>query len=51
MISHRLSVMRECEFVIVLDRGKVVEIGNHASLMQRNGLYAYLYNQQENEKL
>lgn len=46
-ISHRLSFMRECDMVIVLDKGKIVEIGTHESLMKRGGLYAYLYKQQE----
>lgn len=51
MISHRLSVMRDCDLVITIDKGKVIEMGNHDSLMKKNGLYAYLYNQQEEERL
>jgi subfamily B ATP-binding cassette protein HlyB/CyaB len=50
-IAHRLSVMRDCDMVIVIDRGKIVETGNHESLMQTNGLYAYLYKQQEEHRL
>jgi subfamily B ATP-binding cassette protein HlyB/CyaB len=50
-IAHRLAVMRDCDMVIVMDRGKVVELGTHASLIQKNGLYAYLYNQQEECRL
>jgi len=50
-IAHRLSVMRDCDVVIVLDRGKVVETGTHASLMNEAGLYAYLYRQQEENRL
>jgi ATP-binding cassette, subfamily B, bacterial HlyB/CyaB len=50
-IAHRLSVMRDCDLVLVLDRGNVVETGNHKSLMTRDGLYAYLYKQQEEERL
>jgi subfamily B ATP-binding cassette protein HlyB/CyaB len=50
-IAHRLSVMRDCDLVIVLDRGKIAEMGNHESLMQQNGLYAYLYQQQEEHRL
>jgi len=50
-IAHRLSVMRDCDMVIVIDRGKIVEIGNHESLMQKDGLYAYLYKQQEETRL
>ncbi|MFA6413634.1 MAG: type I secretion system permease/ATPase [Syntrophales bacterium] len=50
-IAHRLSVMRDCDLVIVLDRGKIAETGNHESLMRQNGLYAYLYKQQEEHRL
>ena len=50
-IAHRLSVMRDCDLVIVLDKGKVMEQGTHASLMEAEGLYAYLYKQQEENRL
>jgi len=50
-IAHRLSVMRDCDMIIVIDRGKIVETGNHLSLMQKDGLYAYLYKQQEENRL
>jgi subfamily B ATP-binding cassette protein HlyB/CyaB len=50
-IAHRLSVMRDCDMVIVIDRGKIIETGNHVSLMQKDGLYAYLYKQQEENRL
>jgi ABC-type Na+ transport system ATPase subunit NatA len=46
-IAHRLSVMRECDVVIVIDRGKIVETGNHEILMKQGGLYSHLYRQQE----
>ncbi|OGC41922.1 peptidase C39 [candidate division WOR-3 bacterium RBG_13_43_14] len=50
-IAHRLSVMRDCDMVIVIDKGKIVETGKHESLMKKNGLYAYLYKQQEENRL
>ena len=50
-IAHRLSIMRECDVVIVIDRGQIVETGNHQSLMNQDGLYAYLYKQQEESRL
>ncbi len=50
-IAHRLSVIRDCEMIIVIDRGKIVETGNHESLMRKNSLYAYLYKQQEETRL
>ncbi|PKL51449.1 MAG: type I secretion system permease/ATPase [Nitrospira bacterium HGW-Nitrospira-1] len=45
-ISHRLSIMQQCNLIIVIDRGKVVESGTHESLMKKDGLYAHLYRQQ-----
>jgi subfamily B ATP-binding cassette protein HlyB/CyaB len=50
-IAHRLSIMRDCDMIIVIDRGKIVETGNHEALMQKDGLYAYLYKQQEENRL
>jgi subfamily B ATP-binding cassette protein HlyB/CyaB len=49
LIAHRLSSLKESDMIIVLDRGKIVETGNHHTLMQQAGLYAYLYKQQEGE--
>ncbi len=37
-IAHRLSIMRDCDMIIVIDRGKIVETGNHEALMQKDGL-------------
>ena len=50
-IAHRLSIMRDCDLIIVIDRGKIIETGNHHTLMQKDGLYAYLCKQQEDNKL
>ncbi len=44
IIAHRLTTVRNVDRIIVLDHGKIVEEGNHESLMQRNGYYARLYN-------
>lgn len=45
-IAHRLSTLREANRLIVLDRGKIVEMGNHAGLMAREGYYYRLYQAQ-----
>ncbi|MFF2015593.1 ABC transporter ATP-binding protein [Paenibacillus sp. NPDC058177] len=44
VIAHRLSTVREASRIIVLDQGTIVEEGTHDSLLERNGLYAQLYN-------
>src|SRR5581483_1728617 len=43
VIAHRLSTIREASRIVVLDGGKMVEIGNHDELLALNGVYANLY--------
>jgi ATP-binding cassette subfamily B protein len=45
--SHRLSIMREVDVIIVLDQGRLVERGTHDELVKRGGLYAELWRRQE----
>ncbi len=45
-IAHRLSTLREANRLVVLDRGSVVEVGNHEQLMAREGHYHALYQAQ-----
>ena len=43
LVTHRFSTVAAADLVVVLDRGKVVEVGTHAELVERDGHYAELY--------
>ncbi|MBR6712675.1 MAG: type I secretion system permease/ATPase [Selenomonadaceae bacterium] len=46
MIAHRLSTVRDCDAIIVIDKGRIIEAGTHDELMKRNGVYAKLHQAQ-----
>lgn len=46
IIAHRLSTIRYCDMIIVLDHGRLVEIGSHETLLAQKGRYAALYQAQ-----
>lgn len=45
-IAHRLSTLRQANRLIVFDRGKIIETGNHGALMAKQGFYFQLYQSQ-----
>ena len=47
IIAHRLSTVRRCDRIIVIEKGEIVEVGSHDELMAKKGNYYQLYSQQE----
>jgi ABC-type transport system involved in Fe-S cluster assembly fused permease/ATPase subunit len=50
VIAHRLSTVVHADEIVVLEAGQVVERGNHAVLLRKNGLYAEMWNRQAQER-
>ena len=46
VIAHRLSTIVDADLILVMDKGNIIEQGNHDSLMAQGGAYAELYNSQ-----
>jgi subfamily B ATP-binding cassette protein HlyB/CyaB len=46
IVAHRLSTVKDCDKIVVMDKGNIVEIGSHDMLMNKKGYYYNLYTQQ-----
>ncbi len=48
VIAHRLSTIVKADLICVLDKGQIVEQGNHQDYLEKHGIYAGLWRQQVN---
>jgi ATP-binding cassette subfamily B protein len=51
IVAHRISTVKEADLVVVLDEGRVAEVGSHDELLASGGVYTQLFREQalENE--
>ena len=45
-VAHRLSTLKSMDFIVVIDHGRVVQIGSHSELLEKQGLYKQLWDLQ-----
>ena len=47
IISHRISTIKDSDFILIMDEGEIAEIGSHSQLLKRCGIYQKLYKRQQ----
>ncbi|MBU0481770.1 MAG: type I secretion system permease/ATPase [Proteobacteria bacterium] len=45
-IAHRLSTIKDCDMIMAMDKGRIIEMGNHDTLLQKKNYYYHLHSQQ-----
>ena len=51
VIAHRLSTTQEADKIVVFDNGKIIDVGKHIDLLNKNGIYKELCEKQLIKKL
>lgn len=51
VVAHRLSTAAQCDKIVVLDHGRIVETGSHSELLEKGGQYASLWNKQQYDEV
>ena len=46
IVAHRLSTITSADIILVMNKGQIIEQGNHHELLKKKGFYANLYNSQ-----
>ena len=46
IVAHRLSTIKEADVILVMDNGRIIEKGDHQTLLSKNGFYANMWNSQ-----